>query len=425
MKKCLIALALAMFVYGLMTSALGINVGFSAENGCKIVSSSSTYSLDKSTSLKESATLGDGKITKDLTASGSGNNRISISSSANGKSAGTEMESSGGFQTAAFVGAFNDGVLISQGTAMSGSYGYITNHADSPENKMVISTGFEGEGYLTADVSAAAGESAAISGNVNALGVEMLDDESMRIIGSGDIAMSVDGLYIMSNGGLGNFGLNAANTKTGTISSDTSALLTGPAYTADGGNTEAYALLGRKWNTKDPQLKFVVRNDAYMTAEGLDAIAVQNAITNAANTWDDATNQNLFADSNSVTFDPTVGADKYNQINTVSWKPYTNGNCIAYCRQFFSSAKKVDGYNTMYDSDIVFNSNFNWRTDDSTSGIDVQSVALHEIGHTLGLDDIYNKPQFRYDTRQVMSSYIGTKRTLGNGDATGIWELYH
>ena len=32
--------------------------------------------------------------------------------------------------------------------------------------------------------------------------------------------------------------------------------------------------------------------------------------------------------------------------------------------------------------------------------------------------------QFKYDTRQVMHYYTGEKRTLGNGDMTGIWKLY-
>ena len=190
-------------------------------------STSSTYNLDASTSLQESVTLADGQISKDLTASGSGDNRISTSSSANDKSADTEIESSGNFQTFAFTGASGDGVGISQDTAMSGSYGGITYHADSPENKMVISSGFEGEGDLTAGISAAAGENAAISGNVNALGVEMLDSESLQALASGDIAMSVDGLYSQPNGGLGNFGLSAANTEKETVSSDTSALLAG------------------------------------------------------------------------------------------------------------------------------------------------------------------------------------------------------
>jgi hypothetical protein len=418
-KKCLIALALTIFSCSLMTPALSISVSFSAENGGKIVSSSSTYSLDRSTSLQESATLGDGKISKDLTASGSGDNRISISSSANGKNAGTEIESSGDFRTAAFAGASNDGVLISQDTAMSGSYGGITYHADSPENIMVVSTGFEGEGDLTAGVTAAAGENAAISGNVNALGVEILNDESMQIIGSGDISMSVDGL---SNGGSGSFGLGAANTRKGKVGSDTSALLTGPATTATGGRSSAYTLLGYRWNTKDPQLKWALKDDAYITGEGLSASNVKRAIEAASNTWDAGTNQNLFADTNLVTPSSTVKVDTYDGKNTVAWKPFGAG-ALAYARTWYRGTK-VDGYYSALESDINMNTAYSWSTTGSGSKIDVQSVVLHEMGHSIGLGDLYGKAQFANDKRQVMHYYTGVKRTLGNGDATGVWTLY-
>ena len=180
--------------------------------------------------------------------------------------------------------------------------------------------------------------------------------------------------------------------------------------------------MGIRWNTRDPQLKFVVKNDACMAAEGLSAIAVQKAITDAATTWDDATNQNLFADSNTVTLDPWVPGDGYNGKNTVNFKPYS-GNCIAYTRSWFSMAK-VDGYYSTKESDLTFNTGYTWRTDGSYSGIDVQSVALHELGHTLGLNDLYNKAAFVNDKRQVMNSYTGVKRTLGNGDKTGLWILY-
>lgn len=166
----------------------------------------------------------------------------------------------------------------------------------------------------------------------------------------------------------------------------------------------------------------MLKNDAYLKGEGMSTRAVQSAIAAAATTWDDASNQNLFADSNMVTLNPTVQADNYNKINTVSWKPYGAANYLGYARTWYNS-RKVDGYNTALDSDIVFNTNYKWTT--SGNGIDVQSVALHEIGHTLGMGDIYGKAQFSKDTRQVMHRYTGVKRTLGNGDSNGIWKLYH
>jgi poly(3-hydroxybutyrate) depolymerase len=167
----------------------------------------------------------------------------------------------------------------------------------------------------------------------------------------------------------------------------------------------------------------VLKNDAYLTGERLSTSAVQNAVATAANTWDAATNQNIFADSNLVTASTTVSADKYDRNNVVAWKPVSS-SALAYSRTWFNY-NKVDGYNTALESDIVFNTGYTWRTDGLNGGIDVQSVALHELGHTLGLGDLYGKSQFSDDTRQVMHYYNGVKRTLGNGDSAGIWKLYH
>ena len=421
MRKYILALALAMLLVGLMTPALGLSVSVSVGAGSDSSSTSSTYNLDKSTALQESVTLAGGEISKDLSASGSGDNSITISSSADDKSAGTEIESSGNFQTSAFTSASGESVGISQDAALFGSRGGMTYQADSPENRMVVSSGFEGDGDLTAGISAAAGENAAISGNLNALGVEMLDSESLQALASGEVELSVDGLYFTPNGGLGSFGLSAANTGKETVSSDTSALLIGPVSTgAAGGNANAYALSGYRRNTKNPQLKFVLKNDAYLTGEGLSTSAVKSAIVAAANTWDDASNQNLFADSSLVTLNPSI-ASKYDNINSIIWAP-SNSVCLANTRTWYSS-NTVGGYKTALDSDIAFNTKYNWCTSGPV-GIDVQSVALHEIGHTLGLADLYNKPQFALDGRQVMHSYTGVKRTLGNGDAAGIWKLY-
>lgn len=423
MNSNFITLALAISLLSLASTALGISVSLSSESGGNAVSSSAVYSLDRSTSLSEADTLADGRISREIEARGSGDNSISILASASNRSTMSNMESSGEFQTSAFAGISEDSASIIQRTAMVGSYGNIDYYADSPQNRMIISSGFEGQGDLSAKVSVAAGSSAAITGNVNALGLEMLDSESMQTIASGNIAMSIDGL---SNDGQGSFGLSAANAEKGALSGNDAAPLIGPDYSDDGGRAEAYKLFGFRWNTRDPQIKWILKNDENMYCEGLDAWDMKREVEAAANTWDNATNQNLFADNDMVTFNPNAVAEKYNKMNTISWKSFGQKVCLAYARTYYSlgSANKVDGYNSVLDSDLVFNTEYGWCANDSNTGVDVQSVALHEMGHSLGLGDLYGKPEFQHDTRQVMHYYTGVKRTLGNGDKTAIWNLY-
>ncbi|MCK9568652.1 matrixin family metalloprotease [Candidatus Pacearchaeota archaeon] len=180
----------------------------------------------------------------------------------------------------------------------------------------------------------------------------------------------------------------------------------------------AYVLTGKRWNARDPQLKFVLKTDAYLAGEGLAAGKVQSAIYNATQTWDTAAPQNLFADSGLITSSSAIATDSYNKINTINWKPFLN-RCIAYSRSWYKSTL-VDGYKTTVDSDLVFNTNYAWRTE-GTVGADVETIALHELGHTLGLGDLYSNT----DSGQAMYGYyLKVTRSLGTGDQAGIGKLY-
>jgi hypothetical protein len=56
--------------------------------------------------------------------------------------------------------------------------------------------------------------------------------------------------------------------------------------------------------------------------------------------------------------------------------------------------------------------------------LDVQTVALHEMGHTIGLGDTYLHDIYQYDLSQIMGYYDGVQRTLGSGDNAGVKKLY-
>ena len=88
-----------------------------------------------------------------------------------------------------------DGVYAGQSTKLSGQAGGIASSSSSAENEMDASGGFSGEGDLKADLSAMAGKRSTLSGDTSFLGIPVMDEDNMKEVASGDVAMSVDGLY--------------------------------------------------------------------------------------------------------------------------------------------------------------------------------------------------------------------------------------
>ncbi len=78
----------------------------------------------------------------------------------------------------------------------------------------------------------------------------------------------------------------------------------------------------------------------------------------------------------------------------------------------------------LLDSDIKFNSAFSWATNRSATAYDVQTIALHELGHTLSLEDLIDDSA---DKEKVMYGYCSPgqiKRSLTQDDKNGITYLY-
>ena len=87
---------------------------------------------------------------------------------------------------------------------------------------------------------------------------------------------------------------------------------------------------------------------------------------------------------------------------------------------------------------VEFNTYYNWTTnekeeyyrgnDRSKWVFDVQSMALHEMGHSMGLGDMYtmvNGTVVNNKTNTVMNAYTGVQRTLFEDDIEGMRAIYH
>ena len=465
-NKLLASLILLSFF---VAPALGVSVSYSAGDGGRSVSSSTSYNLDDSASLQEDTMLLDSELYQTRQAGGSGTNSIKQQVSGNGYKIDNIMDSTGSFGISTSTAASSDGaglsqqvagsgdlstglyastglgfssqeagvsdgslatsqgvaaaggVYTSQRTDLAGETGSIGSSSLSKENSMVVTGGFSGQGDLKADLSSLSAGRAAMIGDASFVGVPVLDSGNLQAVASGDIAMSVDGLYAEPEGDLGTFEINAINVEKDQVN-PASTVMQLPTYTSDGGRKEAYLLAGWRWNTKNPRIKFYVKNDANLRNKGLNPTSVAAAIGRAANTWDAATSQNLFSDTG-VTVSSSVGTDTRDGYNVAAWKYLSSApSALAYSRTWYTLNKQGTPYYSALESDLSFNTRYGWST--SGSNYDVESVALHELGHTIGLGDLYGKSKFTNDKRQVMHYYTGIKRTLGNGDKNGAWILY-
>jgi hypothetical protein len=253
--------------------------------------------------------------------------------------------------------------------------------------------------------------------------------------------MSLQGLQATAEEGIGSFSVQAVRMDGAALaqaaaqsSSSSSGEATSLSYLAGGSSSSyTYAINSAgypyKWTQAEPKVQLYLKADT--VPSNLNQEDVRSAISAAANTWDDAVAKNLFADGTTVISDSGKSIDTRDGYNVNAWKYLSDApSALAYCRTW-SGGPIVNGFYSAIESDVSYNTNWAWST--SGGNYDVQSVATHELGHTIGLGDIYSttyggtlppSDPRTSDYEQVMNLYDGPQRTLGNGDRAGAQSLY-
>lgn len=453
-----------------MADAISVSYGSSGYSGS--VSVSGTYQLDDSTALAESTDLSSGAVSQSTSISGTGLNLVSKSVSGSGYGIEAASQSYGGVSISSSLSASgssgdmgqsvagagniavsttgisnSDGVCNiaqvengyitttqsisaggslsgAQGTSLEGEIGVVGSISTSGESGMVVTGDITGEGRIDADLQSS---DASVTGQVSVDGTTWMSAQDMNIVGSGDFGIAVEGLRVAGDG-IGTFSVNAAHVSTAEAKKSN---VKTNAVTYYQNSPLSYTTTGWRWNRASP-LVLYLKADSNLASEGLNSNSVKAAITSAAETWDSVTSRELFYDG--VIIDSKKKADNpYDGYSVHAWKYLSLApSALAYSRTRYGSPK-VDGYYTVYESDVSYNTRYSWTTDLNTAGnnngiiFDVQTVALHELGHTLGLGDLYTLPSTdprRGDYSQIMNSYNDPQRWLGNGDKAGIQKLY-
>jgi hypothetical protein len=480
---CILALCITSGTVSSMTLEIG-----SIDGGGK-AGLRSTFTLDISTYAMQEITLGSGMISSDLVASGSGSNAItqsfsgndyilnsdikgqgtlsvssttnagagsaSLSQNVNGKGdvalnvAGNHQATSAGQEASVNRGTLSskqsiyagDSAYSAQSTEIKGTSGKVTSGALGEKNVVVAESSFSGAGSLAANLASSASKYAYFGGSAELDDTPILDAESFNSVSpnSDNQIMGTSGLRMLGDDrNLGSFTTSVLNM--GLTGEKGATASTKVATSATGGSYASYKLTGFRWNTKNPKVQLYL--NPTNTPSGLSASSTQQAITAAANVWDNAVSANLFADGTTVKVDSKKVVDnpfstrpKRDGYSVHGWKKF--GNCFLGYNRWWSNGKKVGGYYSITESDVWYNLDYQWTTTLSvaqkTKKLDLMSVSLHELGHTVGLDDIYStvyggtlspKDARTRDYDQVMNLYNGPQRTLGNGDKYGLKKLY-
>ena len=185
--------------------------------------------------------------------------------------------------------------------------------------------------------------------------------------------------------------------------------------TAGGGpkTNTCYKLMGVKWKTTPVNYIINPGNPQNLSQE-----FTTSAISTSAETWDASTASELFNNAYTIDYAAQYGIQNYE--NAIAFGDYPDNNVIAVTSVWYTRIGK-----RIVEFDMLFNTRFNWgdAAVDATK-MDLQNIATHELGHSVGLSDIYSTSC----TPVTMYGYSGygeiQKRTLEQPDITGLQSMY-
>ncbi|MFH1771163.1 MAG: matrixin family metalloprotease [archaeon] len=185
------------------------------------------------------------------------------------------------------------------------------------------------------------------------------------------------------------------------------------------GNAYCYNFTGAKWFNVEPYY-IDTKND-----EGLNPDVIIEALEYSISEWEDATDGvmgnnmgvNVVGAANEAS---RLRPGKYNNKNEVALGNVNTPGAIAVTYYwYYTDTGAMAEWDQVYDT-----VDFNWAFDGSPDKMDFLSIAIHEMGHTFGMLDLYY-PACSLQTMYGYGSEGETdSRTLALGDITGINILY-
>jgi len=174
-----------------------------------------------------------------------------------------------------------------------------------------------------------------------------------------------------------------------------------------------YKLMGVKWDIFP--VNYIINP---INNQGLSQDFISSAISISAENWDVETSKELFSDSYEISTSVQYGVQDYQ--NAIVFGDHSNSGIIAITSVWYTRVGKK-----IVEFDMLFNTDFAWGDAEISSYVmDLQNIATHELGHAVGLSDIYNSvcasvTMYGYSDYEEIQ-----KRTLEQPDIIGLQKIY-
>lgn len=181
--------------------------------------------------------------------------------------------------------------------------------------------------------------------------------------------------------------------------------------------------------TKEAKWKI---NEAYLVnpvnSRGVSESSIMNSLISGVNAWEDATNYDILGDG-SLTYDALIAdTQSPDGLNEVYFGSIDEPGAIAITIVWgiFGGAPKnreLIEWDQIYDQ-IDFDWSGDCENEDCSNKMDFFNIAIHELGHTVGMGDLYNSTCAEQTMYGYASEGETKKRDLEAGDIIGINKLY-
>lgn len=186
-----------------------------------------------------------------------------------------------------------------------------------------------------------------------------------------------------------------------------------------GGGTSCYGFLakGAKWKQEE---SWVINAQ---NTFGLDQSNLLTIMSLGVDKWETAAQKINILGQGTLVADTLAAGDNINGVNEVEFADLNSSGTIAVTTIWGYFGGPVLS-RELLEWDMEFNTDFTWATDGSLENMDFENIAVHELGHSFGMADLYTSSCNQETMYGYASEGETNKRDLGNGDIFGIRTLY-